>query len=152
MIVDTTLNESLATAKLHLKRAKYYFNQLKKIKINSELFEDEEKIKTIDAFILRFIKLQDFMGRKLFKTLLEATGDYQDSMSMIDVLDKLEKMKLIPDSDKWNDYKKNKNDLTDEYPESENNLLSGINIALQQLPEIEKILLDVENYVVEKKL
>ena len=39
-------------------------------RLNEKDFEDFEKIKTIDTFIYRFIKLQDITGEKLFKVFL----------------------------------------------------------------------------------
>ncbi len=65
--------------------------------IDKSIYDDKEKIKTIDAFIFRFIKLQDFMGDKLFKEVLKSVGDYKDNMSLIDILDKLEKLEIIND-------------------------------------------------------
>jgi len=141
------LNESLETSKLHLKRAKFGYERMQKIILDSELFNDESKIETVDAFIFRFIKLQDFMGEKLFKQLLTRVGVYKDSMSLLDVLDKLEKMELVPSSDRWKDYREIRNQLTHEYPENKEDVVNAIKKAMEYFPEIENIVVKMENYI-----
>ncbi len=141
------LKEAIETSKLHLKRAKFIFDQLNQITIAENLFLDEEKIVKIDSFIFRFLKLQDFMGQKLFKYILKATNDYQDEMSMLDILDKLEKMNLIPCSENWISYKKVRNELTHEYPNNQTIIIEGIKVAMKQFLEIEEILLKIEKYI-----
>jgi uncharacterized protein YutE (UPF0331/DUF86 family) len=147
MADKSLLNESLETSKLHLKRAKFSYKQLQKINLDSELFNDEDKIQKVDSFIFRFLKLQDFMGQKLFKQLLKTTDDYQETMSMIDVLDKLEKMELVPSSDRWKDYREVRNQLTHEYPDNKEDVVSGIKKAMEYFPEIESIVAKMENYI-----
>jgi len=62
------INDILAKVELHKKRAKCALEEIILWEhLDSEIFEDFEKIKTIDTFIYRFIKLQDIMGEKLFK-------------------------------------------------------------------------------------
>lgn len=147
MINKEILNRTLETSKLYLQRAKSSYNRLDKIKINTELLSNEEKARDIDSFIFRFLKLQDFMGQKLFKQTLELTDDYNDNMSMIDVLDKLEKMELISSSEKWSDYRKMRNKLTHEYPDNQEELIKGIELALRYFPEIENIVIRLQNYL-----
>ena len=89
------LKEAIDTAYLHFNRAKDNYDEIVQSPIDLSIYKNKERIKTIDAFIFRFIKLQDFMGDKLFKALIKRLGEFQDNMSLIDVLDKLEKLELI---------------------------------------------------------
>jgi hypothetical protein len=146
------LKEILDTAYLHFNRAKPNYIDMKNFKIDLSVFDDFEKIKTIDAFIFRFIKLQDFMGDKLFKELLKAVGEYKDNMALIDVLDKLEKLEIIKESDRWLDYRNIRNKLTHEYPNNEDSIIEGINISIFYFEEIEEILENIKKYIVTKKL
>lgn len=104
---------------LHRSRAKLALTEILK-------FEDFEKIKTINTFIYRFIKLQDMMGDKLFRLFLDRIGEYKDSMSLLDVLDKLEKLGLIDNTIDWMEYRKLRNKLTHEYPTNEDEVVDGI--------------------------
>ena len=45
------------------------------------------------------------MGNKLFREVLDALGEYQSSMSMLDVLDRLEKSKLLNSAEQWMDFR-----------------------------------------------
>lgn len=49
------------------------------------------------------------MGDKLFKEFLKSVGEFKDSTSLIDVLDELE---IIDNSDKWIEFRILKNKLT----------------------------------------
>ena len=80
--------------------------------LKKEDFNDTEKVKTIDSFIYRFIKIQDRMGEKLFPAVLQALMEYEESMPFIDILNRLEKLKLLPSADEWIDFRNLRNTLT----------------------------------------
>ncbi|MBL0703558.1 MAG: hypothetical protein JJV95_06200, partial [Sulfurospirillum sp.] len=111
-----------------------------------EIFENFEKIKTIDTFIYRFIKLQDMMGEKLFKIFLDEIGEYKDNMSLLDVLDKLEKFEIIENSIQWLEYRKLRNKLTHEYPDNERDIVDGIIVSIEIFSKIEIILDNIIKY------
>lgn len=115
-------------------------------KLDCDIFENFEKIKTIDTFIYRFIKLQDIMGEKLFKVFLDEIGEYKDSMSLLDILDKLEKFEVIDESIKWMEYRKLRNKLTHEYPNNEQDIIDGIILSIEVFDEIENIIEKIVNY------
>ena len=141
------INDILAKVELHKKRAKCALEEIIVWEhLDSEMFEDFEKIKTIDTFIYRFIKLQDIMGEKLFKVFLDEIGEYQDSMSLLDVLDKLEKFNIIDNSFEWMEYRKLINKLTHEYPNNEQDVIDGIKIAIEVFTKIELILENIIRY------
>ena len=141
-------NEIIAKVELHKSRAKLALEEIKNFKdgLSIEIFEDFEKIKTIDTFIYRFIKLQDMMGDKLFRIFLDELGEYKDNMSLIDVLDKLEKLNLIDNSQQWMEYRKLRNKLTHEYPSNEDEVIEGIVVALEAFVYMEKIFNDLVKY------
>ena len=143
------IEDIFAKVYLHLSRAKSATIEIKnwEDKLDSEIFEDFEKVKTIDTFIYRFIKLQDIMGDKLFRVFLDEMGEYKDSMSLLDVLDKLEKLEVIPNSVRWMEYRKLRNKLTHEYPNNEDEIIEGIEIALEVFCEIEIIVQEMEKYM-----
>ena len=147
------IEDIIQKVELHKKRAKAALDEIKEWKkIDSEIFEDFEKIKVIDTFIYRFIKLQDMMGDKLFKIFLNEIGEYKDNMSLLDVLDKLEKFEIIEDSNRWMEYRKLRNRLTHEYPNNEDEVIEGILVAVEVYYEIEKILNTIKNHKVIKRL
>lgn len=102
-------------------------------------FQEIEKIKTIDFFIYRFTKIQDKMGEKLFPTILKELYEYKASMSLIDVLHRLEKLELLESSDAWIDYRKLRNALTHEYPDNEDEMIESIALAIEVYENLKKI-------------
>ncbi len=141
------LIEMLETVDLHLKRANATCEDIKNIDLNKDVFDDKENVKTIDAFIYRFVKLQDYMGEKLFKELLRSLLEYKDNMSMLDVLDKLEKLEIIKSSDRWLDYREIRNKLTHEYPDNQDEIIDGIKISLEYFREIVKLVIGIKSYI-----
>lgn len=146
------LIETIETTYLHFNRANDNYREILNYQLELEIFEDKEKVKTVDAFIFRFIKLQDFMGDKLFKELLKTIGEYKDNMALIDILDKLEKLEIIENADKWLDFRFIRNKLTHEYPDNEEDVIEGIRLALLYFKEIETVLLSLMRYVENKQL
>jgi len=124
------LREAIDTAYLHFNRAKDNYDEIIKRPIDLNIYKDKERIKTIDAFIFRFIKLQDFMGDKFFRAILESVGEYKDNMSLIDVLDKMEKLGMITNADKWIEFRVARNKLTHEYPDNQEDIIEGVELAI----------------------
>ena len=54
------ITETIAAIELHFKRAQITYSEIKLFEnnLNHQTFQDEEKIKTIDSFIFRYIKIQ----------------------------------------------------------------------------------------------
>jgi len=141
------INDIIEKINLHKKRAKSALEEIIEWEtLDCEIFENFEKIKTIDTFIYRFIKLQDMMGEKLFKVFLDEIGEYKDTMSLLDILDKLEKFEIIEDSMEWMEYRKLRNKLTHEYPNNEEDVIDGIKIAIDVFSKIETILATIIDY------
>ena len=69
-----------------------------------------------DQLIYRFSKLQDSMGSRLFKQLLEALEEDIASLPFIDILYKLEKLLLLNDAKDWIMLRQTRNTVSHEYP------------------------------------
>lgn len=147
------INEIIEKVQLHKNRAKSAILEIRDWgNIDCEIFENFEKIKVIDTFIYRFIKLQDMMGDKLFKIFLDEIGEYKDNMSLLDILDKLEKFNIIEDAYSWMEYRKLRNKLTHEYPNNEQDIVDGIYLAIEVFEQIENILNSIIDYKNKKNL
>ena len=118
--------------KLHVNRIEAILPEIQSwLPLKQEDFNDIEKVKTIDSFIYRFIKIQDKMGEKLFLVILKLLQEYKSNMSFIDILNRLERLELLPSADEWIDFRNLRNVLTHEYPGNEDEIMEAINLAIE---------------------
>jgi hypothetical protein len=126
-----TLKQVTKELDLHFSRVDAILPELKSyLPLTASDFQEIEKIKTIDFFIYRFTKIQDKMGDKFFPIILRELHEYKNSMSLIDLLHRLEKLELLDDSDTWIEYRKLRNILTHEYPDNEDEMIEAITYAI----------------------
>ncbi len=145
--------ENLNIAYLHLDRLKKASNEIKeKGLVENFNIDDFETVKVIDTFIYRFLKLQDFMGQKLFRRFLMVIGDFYEDMSFIDILDKLEKLNIITSSDDWIRIRKLRNKLTHEYPGEIEEMKNEILMAIEMIHLFEETLKSIEEYLRRRNL
>lgn len=103
----------------------------------------------IDAFIYRFIKLQDIIGEKLFRLILDnlkENGVNPYSMPFIDILNKLEKYRIIRSADEWLDLRKVRNSFTHEYPEDLSKRIDALNAGFKYVYNLYDIYTEIKNY------
>ncbi len=99
----------------------------------------EEQIRCIDQFIFRFSKLQDAIGAKIFRYILEILDEDVAAMPMRDVLNLLERYRLIASAEEWLYIRELRNEIAHDYPLMENELLSIINELISKTDTLIKI-------------
>lgn len=106
---------------------------------------EPEQISFIDQYIFRFAKIQDMMGEKLFRMILEAVEEETDSLAFIDVLNKLEKLEVLPDKTEWLYLRKLRNEVSHEYPSIDDmtvSILNNIFSSKDKLTKLYKLCID----------
>ncbi|WP_052813259.1 hypothetical protein [Desulfonatronum thioautotrophicum] len=91
----------------------------------------DNDVKTLDQFLFRFSKLQDSIGKKLFKATLLALGEDIENDSFIDILNRLEKLNLLSDVNGWFELRRLRNELAHEYEEDKESLAEAINLIFE---------------------
>ena len=86
-----------------------------------------EQIRCIDQFIFRFSKLQDAMGAKIFRYILEYLDEDVTSLPMRDILNRLEKYKFLPEANEWIYIRELRNEIAHDYPLMENDVVHILN-------------------------
>ena len=99
-------------------------------------FLSENDITYIDQIVFRFSKLQDTIGNKIFPLGLALLGEDIEARPFIDLLNKLEELRVIPSSSKWMEWRKLRNDLTHEYPDVVEDRIAALNNVKAALAEI----------------
>lgn len=133
----------------HILRIQNALNHLaQKLPFTKEAYDflSDSDIAYIDQIVFRFSKLQDTIGNKIFPLGLVLLGEDIEARPFIDLLNKLEELKIIPSSSKWMEWRELRNDLTHEYPDivedridALNNLNSALADILQAYQKIRKI-------------
>ncbi len=105
-------------------------------KVNSLKIED---LFAIEMLTSRFSKLQDYIGNTLFDVFFEIEGENTQTWTMIDKLNKLEKLGLIDDAHIWRDIRKSRNFLTHEYPNEPEIIAISLNKIYSLVPDLMQI-------------
>ncbi len=113
---DTQFISVFNVAKAHLNKLEKYAQELEELlPISEETFGNDEYVKLIDGYLFRFFALQDILGRSLFKLCLYKLGEDVFDKSFIDIFNKLEKIGVISDYEKWDVLRNLRNEISHNY-------------------------------------
>jgi len=114
----------------HLSRINSSSRELKTVMpLNKERYINlnDEEIKVLDQFLFRFSKLQDAMGQKLFKTMLNFLKEDIEGKPFIDILNMMEKLQLIDSANEWKELRDDRNELSHNYEDEPEEMSEIIN-------------------------
>ncbi len=135
----------LEEAKGHLDYVLYDIKKIKEKGLKKEMLNDKDYIILLDAFIFRFIKLQSSVSEKLFPLLYEyLTGRDYTEATFIDILNTLEKYKIIPFADEWKEIRKLRNEFIHIYPWETELKLNAVKLAMEKVKVIESVIKKAE--------
>ena len=143
------------------KRLKFYFSEAKKhiekienarevlssaMPLSFNEFEklDEQKQDKLDIMAFRFSKLQDLLGDKIFRLILEYSG-FNATKPFIELLSELEKENLL-NVDKWIELREARNKISHEYPDNEDKMMDSINFIYKNLSYMIELNYKLEEY------
>lgn len=142
------LDEIFKIADIHASRIEFALNELKPIfPIDEHKVENlsTEELLLTDMLVLRFAKLQDFIGRKLIDNLFAETREIIDELTMIDKLHKLERLGIIDSVATWDKMRDIRNYLPHEYPENPKKTADNLNSLVTLAPKLLKILQNIKD-------
>lgn len=92
-----------------------------------------EQVRCIDQFIFRFSKLQDAIGAKIFRYILEYLDEDITALPMRDILNRLERYLIIPIADEWTYICELRNEISHDYPLLESDVVTILNELLSKV-------------------
>jgi superfamily I DNA/RNA helicase len=110
----------------------------------------KDQIRVIDQFLFSFEKLQDAIGKKLFKSILLVLGEEIEDVPFIDMLNRLEKVNLFDDAEGWFELRQIRNELSHEYEDDINESCAIINKIYEQTGRLSGYFIRIDNYYREK--
>lgn len=138
----------------HLNRLSIAIESLKEIiPINTQMYNElsKEMVSFIDQMSYRFAKLQDTAGRILQILLLVLQEDIESS-PFIDVLNRAEKLRIIEDAQEWVSLREQRNILSHEYSEEDEEIVFGINRLYDISKRLCEIYQGIKKYIKEKRI
>ncbi len=117
--------------------------------MTGSIFEQlsDSQVQSLDQFILRFTKLQDAMGSRLFPAVLQYLQEQYEDRPMLDKLNRLEKLGYIQSAETWQNIRSTRNKFAHDYPDDGEKNAALINIACEAAVQMHRIL-----FAIEKKL
>ncbi len=142
-----------------MRKKELFESIVKEIKIHRKRMQEAREhivdftkdIAYVDQYIYRFSKYQDSMGKKLFRNFLELIDEYENSMSMIDMLNKLEKFDIVQ-KDRWQEIRDLRNEVAHNYEEDITTAKNFVKAIDLYLPYMDEIVEKIEDYVKKRKL
>ena len=125
-----------------------YFNSLK---IDSNFIlslpDHPDYKEKLDAFSMRFGKLQDILGDQIFRALLEIEMENPQRMTMRAKLNLMEKLGVIDSAEQWEELRNIRNGLTHDYAENPEQAAEFLKIAADRALELTAVLAAVERHI-----
>jgi len=143
------------------KRLTYYFNEAKnhidKIEKANRVLDEimpinittletlsEQQQDKLDILAFRFSKLQDLLGDKIFRNILEYSG-FNVQQSFVKLLSELEKEGIL-DLNQWIELRNARNRIAHEYPDNEEILVGSINFIYEHSGYLIELTYRLERY------
>lgn len=146
----TKVQKALKECELHLKRMSYARRKLAPLMPLDEqayLALSEESIESLDQYIFRYIKMQDAMGERLFRQMLDLLEEPARSQPFLDKLNRLEQLGAINSKESWLKLRNLRNLLTHEYEDDAVSMSQVINQVYNAFPEVEAIYHQAKEFI-----
>lgn len=101
---------------------------------------DDEAVQDWDQLILRFTKLQDTLGARLFPAALDVLQEPFEDRPMLDKLNRLEKLGYLTSVDQWHALRVIRNRFAHDYPQDDALKAAYLNEAAAAVPVLADLL------------
>jgi len=147
MVTEERLERYFEEAKKHIQKIKAAQEILQKVMpldAKSLMGLDEREQDKLDILIFRFAKLQDLLGRKIFRTILSYSG-YETDIPFVEILSELEREGLI-DVERWMALRDARNAIAHEYPNEEAQIVDELNFIYDEVGYLVELTSRLEEY------
>ncbi len=120
---------------------------LKEQTLNEAWFKDYSNQRIVNSFLFNYIKIQDKLGASLFRKLLFSLREINnENLSMIDILNLLEKLEIIQSVAEWDRLREIRNVIAHEYPSDIEERLENMALALSGYEQIKRLYANIKQY------
>ncbi|MEA1918867.1 MAG: nucleotidyltransferase domain-containing protein [Campylobacterota bacterium] len=107
-----------------------------------ELSKDE--VQDIDQYLYRFSKLQDTLGQKIFKAIVNIYEPTTEAIPFLDMLNLLEKLSFLESHKEWLNLRDKRNKIAHQYDDEPYEMTEAINDILNQKDILKSIYLRIK--------
>ena len=147
--IDKYINE----CRKHKIRIEKSYSKVKDIfPISAKKYENlsDREVEAIDQYLFRFSKLQDTMGRKLFKLIVSEYVDNIEEMTFLDILNYLEKIGIL-EANTWKILRAIRNNISHQYDDEPKEMAEALNNIFAYKNELLDIFNRIEERIYEGK-
>ncbi len=120
---------------------------LKKQTLSDVWLSNYSNQRIVNSFLFNYIKIQDKLGASLFRKLLFSLREINsENIPMIDILNLLEKLEIIPSVAVWDSLREIRNVITHEYPTEIEERLENIALVLIGYEQIKRLYSNLKSY------
>lgn len=147
------LKETLKICSLHHQRMMFAYHSLEKLfplTANKLSQVSPIELALFDQLIYRFSKLQDSMGTRLFKQLLQLLEEDTSGLPFLDILYKLEKLNLLESAKDWISLRQTRNIVSHEYPFYQEIQVEELNLLPEEVIKLASLWIKLEDYAIQR--
>lgn len=151
--LNDKLKETLAIGDLHHQRMLFAYTNLRQFFPLTELIFSQMspmELALFDQLIYRFSKLQDSMGSRLFKQLLELLEEDISGLPFLDILHKMEKLNLLDNAKDWVVLRQIRNTISHEYPFYKEVQMEELNLLPAEIEKLSAIWNKLKTYTMQR--
>jgi len=151
--LNDKLKETLAIGDLHHQRMLFAYTNLRQFFPLTELIFSQIspiELALFDQLIYRFSKLQDCMGSRLFKQLLELLEEDVNGLPFLDILHKMEKLNLLDNAKDWVVLRQIRNTISHEYPFYKEVQMEELNLLPAEIEKLSAIWNKLKTYTLQR--
>lgn len=139
------LNNTLSGIRQMMQSANIDYTLLTAQAIDPAWLADYNHQRIVNSFLFNYLKIQDKIGSKLFRLALQQWREIDSAdMTMLDILNRLERLGIIESVEAWDKLREIRNALTHEYPEDTQLRIENIQLALRGYQQLVDIIAKLE--------
>lgn len=123
------------------------YTELRQYRIDDLFLSDYKNQRLINSFLFNSMKAQDKIGAKLFRLILFELKEINNfAVPMKDILNQLEKLRVLYAVEDWDRLREIRNILAHEYSDDTKSEIINIKIAMNGFQLLSKIFANINNY------
>jgi len=139
------LKNTLDSIRQMMRSADIDYTLLQAQAIDPTWLADYNHQRIVNSFLFNYLKIQDKIGSKLFTLALQQWRELDsEDMTMLDILNRLEKLGIIESVEAWDKLREIRNAIIHEYPEESQLRIENIQLALRGYRQLVDIVAKLE--------